>query len=124
MNTRNEYWKQKILSAIGKPVHYKYPDGTAKNGILKDRVVAVDDEFEKEEWSPEYFNVIDLISFEDGEYIRFSYYHIINRRGKDVLKFAGQTSLTAPPEFMKNLFGVAREKPWFRELITPSYASP
>lgn len=110
MNTQEDYWKQKILSAIGKPVHFKYPDGSAKDGILKDRVVAVDE-------NPAYFNVIDFILFGDVEYLRFSYYHVINRRGKDVLKFAGQTSLTAPPEFVKNLFDAAREKPWFRKLL-------
>jgi hypothetical protein len=110
LTVQGDYWEQKILSAIGKPVHFKYPDGSVRHGILKDRVVEVDD-------NPAYFNVIDFILFGDEEYLRFSYYHVISKQGKDVLKFAGQTSLSAPPEFVKNLFDAAKEKPWFRKLL-------
>jgi len=107
--------EKRILSKVGKPVKFKYPDGTLRPGTLKDRVVLPTQGALS---GKVYFDVIDLIEFEDeGESIRFDYYIYENRK----LRWGSQTTLTESKETILILFQKAcREKSWFRELIEKS----
>lgn len=114
MTTQDDYWKQKILSAIGKPVHFEYKyKNTTEHGILKDRFCM------PSPTSPNYFNSLDLILFGEREELRLTYWHLLPT-GK--IKFAGQTSLCEPLETVVDLFTKAgREKSWFKKIIEKVY---
>jgi hypothetical protein len=106
---------QKILSRIGEPVSFKYPGNEGnKHGILKDRAVV---ESTNEIGSVPYWDVVDLIEFEDEkepEWIRIGYY----RKPKDKLNWGSQTTITEPVSIWKKiLVNAALEKKWFRDLL-------
>jgi hypothetical protein len=108
---------EKILSCIGQPVRFTYPEGIVKIGILTDRSVTesgylVSGDVE----SAFYWDVIDLIDFEgDTEpMMRITYY----RKLKGRLVFAGQTTITEPISTWKRmLLEAIQKKSWFRELL-------
>ncbi len=104
MNRTEKYKEEEwALKAVGCPVNFKEP--YKRKGILLDRVPSyfrTSDSF--------YINIIDLIEFKDGIYIRFGYYrrHI----------FAGQTTLTEPINRLTDIFVKAMvEKKWFYDFI-------
>lgn len=121
MALTNRAVRAKLLAAIERPVRYKYPGGGIRVGTLKDRIVL------RTGWSgwpgsthqakADYWNVIDLIEFPDSQHrfwIRFGYY----RRTGDVVRWAGQNTITERPHIMKRLFAQgAKRKKWFRDLL-------
>ncbi|MEM1581851.1 MAG: hypothetical protein QXK89_05000 [Candidatus Bathyarchaeia archaeon] len=105
---------KRILAKIGKKVRFNYPTKTEGvwEGILKDRVVIT-----APSWTGTmYYDVVDLIEFIRGEkrfeVIRFGYY-----RKRDKLVWAGQFTLTEPPETWKEIFKKAKMKEWFRKIL-------
>jgi hypothetical protein len=110
----NQTPKDQILSKIGAPVVFKYPnnEGT-RTGRLVDRVVFESDSTEGE---IPYYEMMDLISFE-GESepcIRHAYY----RKPKNKLIFGSQTTSTIPISRLKKYYlQAAKESPWFREIL-------
>jgi len=110
---------QRILKAVGRPVHFNYPgDEDDKHGKLVDRVVV------SEVSSPPgvpYWDVVDLIEFsknrEDSDperWIRIGYY----RKPADRLVWGSQTTITEPIGIWKKiLVQSAKEKDWFRDLL-------
>jgi hypothetical protein len=105
----------KILSAIGKGVRFKYPGNEGqKQGVLKDRAVV---ESTNAFGAVPYWDVVDLIEFkgeEEPEWIRIGYY----RTPQDRLQWASQTTITEPVSVWKRiLVNAAREKAWFRDLL-------
>ena len=109
-----------ILSRIGKPVKFTYPEPEpSKCGRLKDRAV-----IHSSESTVPYWDIIDLIEFPDEpeglrKWIRIGYY----RKPKDRLIFAGQTTITEPIKtWRKLLIHAAKEKPWFRKLLEEALA--
>ena len=105
-----------LLSRIGRRVNFIYPDGEEKRtGRLADRVVCFSGEASK----AVYWNVIDLIKFENEneDWIRMSYYRYRKADGRWI--FAGQTSLTDPLSNIAKLFNKGvREKEWIRSLFS------
>ena len=106
---------EKILSKIGSPVEFTYPEGDIYKGVLKDRVV-----ISAPTWTEKdvpYFDTVDLIQFrvpQEFTVLRFGYYRVKN--GK--LGWAAQTTLTEPLETWKELFVKAvKEKHWFRDFL-------
>jgi len=108
----------KILSAVGKAVHFKYPGTEGElNGILKERVVLAAGQ---NIGGVPYWDVIDLIDFsgEGGIHrqymMRIGYY----RKPLDRLNWGSQTTITEPLATWKALFiKTAQEKKWFRDLL-------
>lgn len=105
---------RQILSAIGKPVAFNYPEGESHSrGILRDRCVMP---VEPRDGIP-YWDVVDLIHFpeeQDADCIRVGYY----RKSGGSLRWASQTTLTEPVRRWKALLiKAAREKSWFRQLL-------
>jgi hypothetical protein len=106
--------RNKLRSAVGKSVAFKYPGGHHKRGLLKDRVVV---------WSgpspsgADYWDVVDLIEFSNEKHpiwIRIGYY----RQVGDQLRWAGQTTITEPRHIMRRIFAqAANQKKWFRDLL-------
>ena len=108
---------EKILSCIGQPVRFNYPEGIVKIGILKDRSVTESGHLVSGDTeSAFYWDVVDLIEFE-GEsepMMRITYYRKLNGR----LVFAGQTTITEPISTWKRmLLDTAQKKAWFRDLL-------
>ena len=104
---------EKIRSRIGKSVDFTYPNGRKLIGTLKDRVVVGG--MSATSRKKFYYDVIDLIEFEDGEdHIRFGYYIYDDEKG---LRWGSQTTLTEPKSVIVELFKKAYEKRWFKELI-------
>lgn len=105
---------KKILSCVGKPVHFTFPPGEpAQRGVLKERTVFV---------SPyggtvPYWDVVDLIEFEgqnEPEFIRIGYYRKPGKR----LNWGSQTTITETVSGWKGLLvKAAREQKWFRKLL-------
>lgn len=104
----------KILSCIGGPVCYVYPEtDKPRNGILEDRSVFASGPL----GDVPYWDVVDLIKFEDEpeKLIRIGYYR--KRPGRP-LNFSGQTTITDTVSNWKGLLvKAAREKEWFRNLL-------
>ncbi len=105
---------RKILKPVGNPVKFHYPnDEGDKKGILKDRSIVPGN---PDNGVP-YWDVVDLIEFpeeKESEWIRIGYY----RKPKDKLNWASQTTIAEPISVWKRvLTQVAREKPWFRQLL-------
>jgi hypothetical protein len=106
----------KIKSCIGKKVSFKYPGNEGdKYGILKDRVVI---ESSNEIGTVPYWDVVDLIEFKGEKeplWMRIGYY----RKPNDKLNWGSQTTITEPISIWKKiLVNTAREKKWFRDLLT------
>lgn len=106
--------KAKILNKIGDNVNFIYPIGEGKKqGILKDRFVQ---EPELSEKGIPYFNVIDLIEFQNVKektWIRIGYYRWKYNR----LIWGSQTTITETPETLIKLFNQAsKEKKWFKKI--------
>lgn len=111
--------EKKILSKIGKKVHFKYPmEEPHVDGVLKDRCLMREPSWPGTADVP-YWSVVDLIEFtapngEIFEALRFGYYR---KKGKR-LTWASQTTLTESWDTYKALFvKAAREKPWFRKFL-------
>lgn len=64
-----------------------------------------------------YWDVVDLIKFDDEEepWIRIGYYRMPPKTMR--LNFAGQTTITEPVSVWKKLLVKAAEKEWFRKLL-------
>jgi hypothetical protein len=104
----------KILSRIGSPVTFKYPESDKSLiGKLVDRVVI--------QGSPSahgipYWDVVDLIEFletPEPMWMRVGYFRFVNGR----LVWGSQTTLTEPLSVWKRLFAKAKFRPWFAKLI-------
>jgi hypothetical protein len=104
----------RIKSAIGKPVRYKYPPGESPRfGVLEDRAVLRSNAAYLNEVP--YWDVVDLIEFGREKWLRVGYYRM-PKQGK--LHWASQTTLTDRiGTWEKLLVHAAREKPWFREML-------
>jgi hypothetical protein len=106
---------QKIMSAIGKPVSFKYPGvESGKEGRLKDRAIVPSNPGDT---GVPYWDVVDLIEFPkeiEPVWIRIGYY----RKPKDRLVWGSQTTITEPVGVWKRLLvEAAKQKPWFRALL-------
>jgi len=104
----------KILARINKPVTFLYPanEGHA-HGTLDDRFVLPT----QGRTGVPYWDVVDLIKFSDDHepHIRIGYY----RKPKDKLVWGSQTTITEPISTWRALLvGAARDKPWFRKLLS------
>jgi len=110
-----EEQKEYLLSKIGNPVKFTYPEGEEPlNGRLLDRYAV----FDGEDDSVAYWNVIDLIEFEgeDENWLRITYYRYKKKDNRWV--FAGQTSISDPISVFIELFvKVAEEKEWIRPVF-------
>lgn len=105
----------RILSKIGHPVTFTYPDGEPNaSGILKDRYVLP---AQGERSDVPYWDVVDLIEFPkeaEREWIRIGYY----RMPKNRLVWGSQTTITEPIAVWRSLLtNAARSKTWFRGLL-------
>jgi hypothetical protein len=101
-----------MLSRVGEPVTYHYPEGD-RHGVLEDRFVL---SVGRNPAGVSYWLIVDKIKFLafPKHWIRIGYY----RQSKDRLVFAGQTTSTFRVSEWKRLFvRAAKEKKWFRELI-------
>jgi hypothetical protein len=115
MNKTNDSVIEKMLSPIGKPVEFSYPENEGKKrGILKDRTVVRSNPTES---GVLYWDVIDLIQFTNEPkplWIRIGYY----RETTNHLVWGSQTTICEPIDTWKRLFvQTAKEKEWFKELI-------
>jgi hypothetical protein len=109
----------KLREPINREVHFKYPNGHHKRGVLLERAIV---------WSghsssgADYWNVIDLIRFPDErhtKWIRVGYYRQVGNR----LGWAGQTTITEPVRQWKRLLvQAANQKKWFRRLLLAAAA--
>jgi hypothetical protein len=104
-----------ILSKIGEPVTFLYPNGEDHaHGTLKDRYVLP---AQGARSGVPYWDVVDLIEFPneaEPEWIRIGYY----RMPGDRLVWGSQTTITEPIATWRSLLAsAARSKPWFRELL-------
>jgi hypothetical protein len=108
----------KILSAVKRPVRFKYPGTEGElNGTLTDRVVLPAGQ---NIGGVHYWDVIDLIDFsgegglQSQSMMRIGYY----RKPKNTLNWGSQTTITEPFSTWKELFvKAAQEKKWFRDFL-------
>jgi len=113
--------KAYLLSKIGEPVHFTYPEPPYHfKGTLKDRCVVNDGG----NASVTYWNMIDLIKFENQKeyWLRITYYRYkkkaIPPKKRIGWVFAGQTSLSDPISHFEELFTTTvKEKAWIRPLF-------
>lgn len=113
-----EEQKAYLYSKIGAPVNFTYPEGPPRKGKLLDRYVI----FDSDDDSVVYWDVIDLIGFEDEveDWLRITYYRYKKRERRWV--FAGQTSISNPISGFLELFVKAiKEKEWIRPLFREVY---
>jgi hypothetical protein len=116
MDGDEEAITRKMRAAVGKKVvfHYPEPEGD-RTGFLKDRVIV-----RSNPSSPgvPYWDVVDLVEFPgepEPEWIRIGYY----RKRDEHLVYASQTTITEPVAVWRRLLvQAAREKHWFRELLS------
>jgi hypothetical protein len=110
--------KAYLLSKIGEPVGFTYPEGPPREGKLLDRYVI----FDSEDDYVVYWDLIDLIEFkgEDENWLRITYYRYKKKQRRWV--FAGQTSISNPIGGFVDLFVKAiKEKEWIRPLFREIY---
>ena len=95
----------KILSAIGHRVSFNYADEGVLKGTLTDRVVV--------QAGDGYYQVIDLIEFPDGKWIRMGFYRRVGGR----LIWASRSAPTFHSDDWKAIFVKAKDKSWFGKLL-------
>ncbi|WP_032913951.1 hypothetical protein [Leptospira santarosai] len=104
-----------ILNKIGNQVNFTYPGKEGqKHGTLEDRSVIESANFP---YAVPYWDAVDLIKFENEKeyWMRIGYY----RKPKDKLVWGTQTTITEPLSIWKKIIiQTAKEKPWFRELLS------
>ena len=111
--------KTYLYSKIGDSVNFTYPqDEGDMTGELIDRIVF----FGSEYGSIVYWNMIDLIRFEeeDEEWLRITYYRYNKEKRRWI--YAGQTSMSDPVSSFEEMFVTAiKEKEWMRNLFKKIY---
>ena len=121
MSLSEDQQKKYLLSKISEPIHFKYPEPPDKKGILLDRFIVKDRETNDKDVI--YWNLIDLIKFEDEkENLIIVTYYRYRKRQKRKWVFAGQTAFSDPISSFEELFVKAiKEKEWIKPLFREVY---